>query len=95
MTSEKCHLVEHVINTGDSMPIKCRQRQYSAEHKKAIDEEVGKYKQIGVMRPSTSPWASPIVIVKKKDGSNRLCVDYRRLNMATIKTVFRCQIYVN
>jgi hypothetical protein len=79
----KVSLIEHVVNTGDSMPIKCRQRQYSAEHRKAIYEEIGKYKQIGVVRPSTSPWACPIVIVKKKDGSNRLCVDYRRLNMAT------------
>jgi hypothetical protein len=52
----KVSLIEHVINTGDSVPIKCRQRQYSAEHKKAMDEEIGKYKQIGVVRPSTSPW---------------------------------------
>jgi hypothetical protein len=55
-------VIEHVVNTGDRMPIQCTQRQYSAEHRKAIDEEIGKYKQIGVVRPSTSPWASPIVI---------------------------------
>jgi hypothetical protein len=84
----KVSLIEHVINTGDSMPIKCRPRQYSLEHKKAVDEEIGKYKQIGAVRPPTSPWASPIFIVKKKDKSNRLCVDYRRLNMATIKDSF-------
>lgn len=41
------------------------QRQYSTEHRKAIDDEIGKYRQIGVMRPPTSPRASPIVIVKK------------------------------
>jgi hypothetical protein len=64
----KVSLIEHVVNTGESIPIKCRQRQYSAEHKEAIDEEIGKYKQIGVVGLSTSPWASPIVIVKIKMG---------------------------
>ena len=39
---------------------------------------------LGIIRKSTSPYASPIVIVKKKDGSNRICVDYRKLNKITI-----------
>ena len=36
--------------------------------------------EMGVVRPSTSPYASPIIMVKKKDGSNRVCVDFRKLN---------------
>ena len=46
----------------------------------AIDNEVQQMLQRGVVQPSFSPWSSPVVMVKKKDGSWRFCVDYRSSN---------------
>ena len=55
-----------------------------AELKKQLDEQLRK----GFIRPSVSPWGSPILFVSKKDGTIRLCVDYRSLNEVTIKNKY-------
>ncbi|KAL0298737.1 UNVERIFIED_CONTAM: Retrovirus-related Pol polyprotein from transposon [Sesamum radiatum] len=54
------------------------------EFKKQLEELVKK----GFVRPSTSPWGAPVLFVKKKDGSMRLCVDYRQLNRVTVKNKY-------
>ena len=51
------------------------------ELKKQLDELLSK----GFIQPSSSPWGAPVLFVKKKDGSMRMCIDYRELNMVTIK----------
>jgi hypothetical protein len=56
------------------------------ELKKQIDELLEK----GYIRPSTSPWAAPVLFVEKKDGTKRMCIDYRSLNEVTIQNKYPC-----
>ena len=78
-------MVQHQIDTGDHLPIKQRPRRLPPRQREAEREEVGKMLQAGVSEPLSSPWASPVVLVTKKDGSIRYCIDYRQLNSITSK----------
>lgn len=60
----------------------------SPKETQIINEQVQEMLKNHVIRPSASPWASPVVIIKKKDGSPRFCVDYRRLNLITERDVY-------
>jgi hypothetical protein len=53
-----------------------------------IDEEVDKMLAEGVIEPSDSPWSSPIVLAKKKDGKHRFCIDFRKVNEVTRKDAY-------
>ena len=55
-----------------------------AELKKQLQE----YSDKGFIRPSLSPWGAPVLLVKKKDCSKRICIDYRKLNKVTIKNKY-------
>lgn len=77
--------MEHRVDTGESRPICLPLRPTSPAERQIVCEEVAKMLEAGAIRPFTSPWASPIVLVRKKDGSIRFCVDYRKLNDVTVK----------
>ena len=77
--------VWHQIDTGESPPIRQRPIRRLRASEAIVNEELEKLVQHGLLVPSQSPWASPILIVKKKDGSNRVVIDYRKLNNVTKK----------
>lgn len=74
----------HKIDTGDSAPIKQRQYPLSPAMQKHLHAEIKKMSDLGVIQPSNSPWSSPVLLVKKKNGEFRACFDGRRLNSVTV-----------
>lgn len=79
---------EHRIDTQGHSPIRTRPYRVSMKEREIIEQQVTEMLQKEVIRKSSSPWSSPVVLVKKKDGSIRFCVDYRRLNKITTKDVY-------
>ena len=81
-------VVQHQIHTGDAAPIRERHRPLPPSMYKEMKTLLGDMLEKGVIAESCSPWAAPIVLVKKKDASWRFCVDYRKLNAITHKDAF-------
>ncbi|CAM4559852.1 unnamed protein product [Caretta caretta] len=73
----------HSIDTGNTRPIRAQPYRVSPQAKAAVEREIQDMLQMGVIRPSGSAWASPVVLVPKPDGEIRFCVDYRKLNAVT------------
>ena len=78
-------LTSHKIDTGDQKPIKEPPRRPPLAKVDIVQKAIKEMHEQGVVEPSNSPWMSPIVLVKKKDGTQRFCVDYRKLNEVTRK----------
>lgn len=78
----------HRINTGSAQPIRQKPYRVSPTERKVINDQVQEMLRKGVIRESSSPWAAPVILVKKKDGTWRFCVDYRRLNAVIKKDVY-------
>ena len=73
------------IKTRGEKPIKSHPYRRSPKDRKVIEDLVQEMLEAGIIRPSESPYSSPVVVVSKKDGGQRMCVDYRKLNADTIK----------
>jgi hypothetical protein len=71
-------IYDHTISLyPDAVPVNCRPYKYSPQHKSEIERQVQELLAAGLIEHSSSPFASPVLLVQKKDGSWRFCVDYR------------------
>jgi len=72
------------IDTGDARPVRQQLRRYPPAHLDVIDQHLQDMQSQGIVEPCQSPWASNIVLARKKDGTMRCCIDYRQLNNCTV-----------
>ncbi|GAA6104764.1 protein turtle homolog B-like [Tachysurus ichikawai] len=76
-------VVKHRIITTDERPVRKKAYKISIEKQSFVESQIQELLEKKIIRPSSSPWAAPVVVVQKKDGGSRLCVDYRGLNAKT------------
>lgn len=80
--------IKHQINTGAAAPIKQPMRRVPVHWQDEVDKHIDDMRERNIIQESTSPWSSGIVLAKKKGGTMRFCVDYRRLNAVTVKDAY-------
>ena len=88
MDMGRTNLVKHHIKLTDPVPFKEAYRRIPPQMYDEVKAHIQEMLNLGAIRPSNSPWASAIVLVRKKDGRLRFCIDLRRLNNRTIKDVY-------
>ena len=81
-------IATHHIRTGEVNPIHQHPYRIPAKWQKALEEEVNQLLTKGLISKSESPWTAPVVCVRKKDNSLRMCVDFRKLNSVTADDVY-------
>ena len=77
-------VIEHVISLSSKGPVRSKPYPLPYALQQDMDEEVERMLKLGVIEGSNSPYATPLVAVKKKDGSNRVCLDFRKINKLTV-----------
>ena len=81
-------LTKHHIDTGDSQPIHQLPRRVSPARRQEVRQLLNEMLKNDIIQPSNSPWSSPIILVRKRDGSTRFCIDYRKVNSVTRKDAY-------
>ena len=76
-------VIQHEVHVMESALIHQQPYRVPVTRREVVKKEINKMLDMGIIQPSTSPWASPIVLVEKKDGDVRFCVDYRKLNQVS------------
>ncbi len=81
-------LVKHEIRTGDAHPIRHTPRRIAETQRALVNQHLDTMLNQGIIEPSHSPWSSRYLLVKKKDGTQRFCIDFRHLNDVTEKDAY-------
>ena len=81
-------VIEHVIGTGLAQPVRLPPYRLPHAYRQAVKDELEEMISSGIIEPAASEWSAPIVLVKKRDGSLLLCVDYRRLNQVSTSDAY-------
>ena len=80
----KCNLIEHKIPLQNEEIVQSKPYPIPYGIRDSVETDVKTMLDLGIIRPSESPYASPMVVVRKRDNTNRICIDFRKLNKATI-----------
>ena len=80
--------IKHRIDIGNAKPFKISPYKIAPHKLEAVCGKIRQMLEKGVIVPSKIRFSSPIVMVPKKDGSNRMCIDYRKLNNLTVKDTY-------
>lgn len=84
----RTNLISHHIDTGDAQPIRQRYYRMSPEKQRILVEQVDEMLALDVVEPCESAWSSPVLIVSKKNGQPRFCLDSRKLNAVTKRDAY-------
>ena len=85
---EEASLQAYDLQTEHKKPVVRKPYRPPLNLKPSIDREIDQLLKLGIIQPSTSPWSSPVIPVPKKDGSVRLCVDFRWVNEHTLQDTY-------
>ena len=78
------NLIEHHVNLATEGPVRSKSYPLPYSMREELEKDRDDMIKMGVIRESASPYSSPVLVVKKKDNTNRVCVDYRKLNKLTV-----------
>ena len=91
----ECQFLQHTIDTGESSPFKLRPYRTSPQNQELIDAEITRLLSANIIEESDSAYASPGMLINKKDGSKRWVIDYRKLNYLTRKNSYTTPVIMD
>ncbi|KAK7096255.1 hypothetical protein V1264_005571 [Littorina saxatilis] len=77
-------LVEHEVHLTSDVPVRSKPYPIPFQARESLKKDIDNMLKMEVIRESSSPYSSPVVVVKKKDGTNRVCIDFRKVNKITV-----------